>query len=895
LLAILGESAHIAAMTGPLTAGDPLAPSDRDRRDKDRRDKDRRDNPSALKPPPGPKPPKRRANIFVRGVRGVFGAILGVLLLGGVAGAVGGYMAYEHYSADLPDVDGLRNYQPPVMSRVYAGDSRLLAELASERRIFVPVTAIPEIVKRAFISAEDQNFFTHRGIDPLAIARATAFNLSHAGQGRRPIGASTITQQVAKNMLLDNQMSFSRKAREAILALRIEQNLSKDRILELYLNEIYLGLGSYGVAAAAQSYFNKPLDKLTIAEAAFLAALPKAPNNLNPFKYPDVARTRRDYVLDRLTEDHVITPAQEVEAKSAPVVPSEFRRPSPIPGADWFTEEVRRQLVTRFGQEATTRGGLMVRTSLDPALQVAAEKSLRDGLVTYDRKFGGWRGAVAHVTFAPADFETKWPAALNEQPRPPGMLPAWRLAIVAGLSDSEAKIEWLTPNAERRAAVLALPDTTWARPLREGKLGPTPKRMSDVVQVGDVVMIEPPALPSGPVMPVKGKTPAPTATPLPSNRATLRQIPLVQGALVSLNPRSGRVLAMVGGWSYEQSQFNRATQANRQPGSSFKPMVYLTALEQGVSPSQRFLDAPIVVDTPEGRWRPGNYEGTFSGPTSLRVALEESMNLVTLRIAQQTGMQAIADNAIAFHMVDSMPRVLPAALGAVETTVLREAGAYASIAAGGREVIPSLIDSVQDPDGHVVMRSGGMECAECSDPSKPPVISDGRAQIADPDSVFQLITMMQGVVQRGTGTMAGKGLNRPIAGKTGTSQDFADAWFTGFTPDLVTAVWVGYDNPASLGNGQTGGFVAAPIWHDFMAIALAGHPVLSFPIPPGVTMSSWDSGSGTVTDAFKDGQIPGASGPIGGGGFSGSATADGSPSPPAIVHGGVDKTMGGLY
>ena len=873
-------------MTGPLTAGEKLAPSGRDTDGK----------PKA--PEPNAKPPKRRAGKVVRGLRGLFGAILGILLLGGVVGTAGFYMAYQHFSADLPDVDGLRNYQPPVMSRVYAGDSRLLAELASERRIFVPIGAIPDPVKRAFISAEDQNFYVHRGIDPLAIARAAVFDLSHAGQGRRPIGASTITQQVAKNMLLGNQMSLSRKAKEAILAIRIEQNLSKDRILELYLNEIYLGLGSYGVASAAQVYFNKPLDKLNIAEAAFLAALPKAPNNLNPFKYPDAARTRRDYVLDRLTEDHAITPAQAVEAKAAAVVPSEFRRPPPIPGADWFTEEVRRQLLGRFGPDATTQGGLVVRTSLDPALQIAAEKSVRDGLMAYDRKLGGWRGAVGHLTVPPADFETKWPAALNDQPRPPGMLPGWRLAIVAALTDAEAKVEWLNPAAERRSAVLALPDVTWARPMRDGKLGPTPRRMSDIVQVGDVVMIEPPSIqpapPSGPVMPVKGKAPSAAPLPPPANRATLRQIPLVQGALVSLDPRTGRVLAMVGGWSYEQSQFNRATQASRQPGSSFKPMVYLAALQQGVSPSQRFLDAPIVVDTPEGRWRPGNYEGTFGGPTTLRVALEESLNLVTLRVAQQVGMRAVADNAIAFHMVDQMPRVLPAALGAVETTVIREAGAYASIAAGGREVIPTLIDSVQDPDGHVVMRAPGLDCETCADPSRPPSVADARTQIADPASVFQLIGMMQGVVQRGTGIPAGKGLNRPIAGKTGTTQDFADAWFAGFTPDLVTVVWVGYDSPASLGVNQTGGTVAAPIWHDYMAVALAGRPVLSFPMPAGVTIASWDSGSGTVTDAFKPDQVPGASGPIGGG-FGNAARADGSSPSPSIVHGGVDNSMGGLY
>jgi len=412
-------------------------------------------------------------------------------------------------------------------------------------------------------------------------------------------------------------------------------------------------------------------------------------------------------------------------------------------------------------------------------------------------------------------------------------------------------------------------------------------------------MIDPPSTGPAPVVvpatvpTAKGRA----ATPAPSGpRATLRQIPLVQGALVSLDPTTGRVLAMVGGWSFEQSQFNRATQAHRQPGSSFKPIVYLTALEKGISPSQRFLDAPIVVDTPEGRWRPGNYERTFSGPTSLHTALEQSLNLVTLRVAQQVGMQAVADTAIKFHMVDRMPRVLPAALGAVETTVLREAGAYASIAAGGREVIPTLIDSVQDRDGHVVSRVPGMDCAECADPGKSPEIADTREQLSDPASIFQLVTMMQSVVHRRTRVPAGKGLDRPGPGETGTSQDFADAWFSGFTPDLVTTVWAGFDNPASLGENETGGAVAAPIWHDFMAVALKDRPVLSFPQPPGVTMASWDSGAGTVTDAFKPDQVPGASGSIAGG-FGGAPAADSTTqvNAPGSVHGGVDSSMGGLY
>jgi len=570
-------------------------------------------------------------------------------------------------------------------------------------------------------------------------------------------------------------------------------------------------------------------------------------------------------------------------------VPSEFRRPPPIPGGDWFMEEVRRQLVAQFGQEASTQGGLMVRTSLDPALQIEAEKAVRNGLMAYDRKMGGWRGPVTHLNVPPSDFETRWPAALNEVARPPGMLPSWKPAIVAAKTGTEAKVNWLTQNGERMTATLALQDLAWARPVHDGRPGPAPRRITDVMQVGDVVMIEPPSVQPATANATKGKAP-----PLPTNRATLRQIPLVQGALVSLDPQTGRVLAIVGGWSFEQSQFNRATQANRQPGSSFKPMVYLTALEKGYSPSQRFLDAPIVVDTPDGRWRPGNYEGTFGGPMSMRVALEESRNLVTLRIAQHVGMQAIANNAIAFHMVDSMPKVLPAALGAVETTVLREAQAYASLATGGREVVPTLIDSVQDPDGHVVIRAGGLTCVDCGNAGTPPVIADSRPQIADPTSVYQLQLMMQGVVQRGTGTAAGKGLNRPIAGKTGTSQDFVDAWFAGFTPDLVTVVWVGFDTPASLGNNETGGVVAAPIWHDYMAAALAGRPVLSFPVAPGVTLAQWDSSAGTVTDAFKPDQTPGASAPIGGG-IASTSTGDGSSGSPPVVHGGVDNSMGGLY
>jgi penicillin-binding protein 1A len=871
-------------MTGPLKAGEPLT--------------GRRGGTPGQ--PPKTAPGKRRAKLpykaglLVRISRALFGAILGLTLLVGVAGGVGAWVAYNHYSAGLPDVDGLRSYQPPVMSRIYAGDSHLLAELAAERRIFVPVTAIPPMVKQAFISAEDHNFYQHGGVDPMAIGRAALFDLMHAGQGRRPIGASTITQQVAKNMLLDSEVSLSRKVKEAILATRIEETLSKDRILELYMNEIYLGLGSYGVAAAAQAYFNKSLDSLTVSEAAFLAALPKAPNNLNPFKYPDAARSRRDYVVDRLLEDHAITAAQAVEAKSQPVVPAEFRRPPPVPGADWFTEDVRRELVARFGQDTTTQGGLVVRTSLSPRLQSIAEKSLRDGLMTYDRRLGGWRGPVTHTDVTAAEFASRWASVLGGTARPPGMLANWSLAIVGPVEESTAQVGMIEPNGEHRRGVIQLADTTWARPIRENKPGPAPHRMSEVVHTGDIVMVEPVAQSSPPLNQPQTARARAAVAGAASGRVLLRQIPLVQGAMVSLDPHTGRVLAMVGGWSYEQSQFNRASQAQRQPGSSFKPIVYLTALERGIPPSQRFLDGPIVINTPEGRWRPGNYEGTFGGPTSLRVALEQSLNLVTLRVAQKVGMRAVADNAIAFGMVDKMPRVLPAALGAVDTTVLREAGVYASFAESGRLVKPTLIDSVQDSDGHVVMRRQGLDCQNCSDPNAMPSVTDSRQQVADPDSVCQLVTMMQGVMQRGTGAPVGKGLNRPVAGKTGTTQDFVDAWFSGFTPDMVTVVWVGFDNPASLGDDQSGANVAGPIWHDYMEKVMAGRPPLAFPVPPGITMAQWDSGRGTVTDAFKEGQVPGATASLGAGVSSSSGDEVLSGSSP-VAHSGIDSSLGGLY
>ncbi|GAC1346299.1 MAG: penicillin-binding protein 1A [Acetobacteraceae bacterium] len=842
--------------------------------------------------PPGGRParPRRRFGVL----RSLLGVAFGGAVLAGVGVAGFAWHSYTRYSAELPTLDGLRHYQPKVMSRLYASDSRLLGELATERRIFIPISAIPDMLKQAFISAEDQKFWTHRGVDPYAIVRAGVVDLMAYGSGKRPIGASTITQQVAKNMLLGNEVSFARKAKELILAVRIDQSMPKEHVLELYLNEIYLGLQSYGVAAAAQAYFNKTLDELTLPEMAFLAALPKAPNHYDPFRFAEAAKGRRDWVLDRMTEDRAITTEQAAAAKAAPIQPAAFRRGDTVAGGEWFGEEVRRQLIDHFGADLTTTGGYSVHTSLDPALQAAADKALRAGLLAYDRSRGGWRGPVGHLGGDPA-MRQGWSNRLAATPRPGGMLPEWRLAMVLETGAEDAKLGWIErPSAQggaqgggggsSRVASMQLADLGWARPVRANGLGPSPRRVTEVVQVGDLVMVEPIAA-----------TPGQGRNPGRPERLLLRQVPMVQGALVSMDPRTGRVLALSGGWSFDNSQFNRATQAQRQPGSSFKPFVYLTALESGLSPSQRVLDAPFVQNMgAQGVWKPNNYGLTFNGPTPMRIALERSLNLVTVRLAEKVGMDAVAQNAIAFHVVDGMPKVLPAALGAVETTVLRQAAAYAGLAMGGREVLPSLVDSVQDRDGKVVWRPSSLECRGCTDPARPPTLVDNRRQIADPASTFQLVTMMQGVVTKGSGVAAGAGLGRAIAGKTGTSQDFNDAWFVGFTPDLVTAVWIGFDSTASLGDKETGGSVSAPIWHDYMAVALKSRPNLVFKAPEGVKMATWDSGAGPRTDAFKPGQDPGGSaGTIGGGvENAGGGLAETVSAGPGV---GIDSGVGGLY
>ncbi len=809
-----------------------------------------------------------------------------VILL--IAGAMVGYLGYRHFTAGLPSVNVLRHYHPPVMTRLFASNGRLIADFGPEQRIYVPYAEIPPLVRNAFIAAEDRYFWYHPGIDPFAIVRAGIWDLLHVGSGRRPLGASTITQQVVKNILLDQPMTFDLKIQEAILALRLEDVLSKQQILAIYLNQIYLGLSTYGVAAAAQAYFDKPLDKLTVAETAFLAGLPKAPTAYNPFTNPAGAKARRDWVLARMREDGYITAAAERKALAEPLVPrAAGPPPTPLPEAGYYVDAVRQELINRFGVRQATEGGLIVRTSLDPLLQRTAVDTLRNGLMAYDRAHSGWRGPVAKLSPGPT-LAADWAKELAEVKPPPGMLDSWRLGVVLSETPASAEIGWLDPAPDAPPVGPAPPAVP-----RKGTLRPADFAWARAtLKPGDVVMVQPVPAPAPATQPTSA-----TIQEAGENLA-LMQIPQVEGALVSLDPRTGRVLAMVGGWSYRESQYNRVMDAKRQPGSGFKPFTYLTALEQGIPPSQKFLDAPIVMAGADGPWRPTDFDPGFMGPITMQVGLEQSVNLATLRVAEAVGLRNVAKTAEAFGVVHKFPLYYPAVLGALDTTVMRMAGAYASFDELGLKVTPALIDSVESPEGKVLWHSQEVACTNCAggSPDQPPELVSNQPRIADQASVFQLVTMMKGVVLRGTGVNAGKGIDRPIAGKTGTTDEFNDAWFNGFTPNLVTIVWMGFDTPKSLGQDVTGGAVSAPIWNAFMKVALKGRPVLDWPVPPGISMQTFDTADGTAIGAFKTNQAPGtevqtASSP--GENPAGPPTA--STAAASTTTSGLDAGMSGLY
>ena len=833
-------------------------------------------------------------------------AVLLAMIGGGFAG-----LTIWYFGRDLPDYQQLAKYQPPITTRVLAGDGRLLAEYATERRVFVPISVIPKRVIAAFLAAEDKNFYSHHGVDPLSIVRAAITDVGRWRSSRRPIGASTITQQVAKNMLLNNELSIQRKIKEILLATRIDDALPKDRILELYLNEIYLGAGAYGVASAALTYFDKPLNQLTLAEAAFLAGLPKAPSNYNPIRFPQAARARRDIVLDQMLDAGFATPAEVAAAKADPVI-VHHREEAEIVNAPYFAEEVRRQLIARFGEKMVYEGGLTVRTSLNGRLQAVSDKNLREGLINYDRAHGGWRGVVDHI-----NPSGDWTAELAAQPLPPGAdAMNWQLAMVQRTDAAGAEIGFKNGATGR----IPFAQMRWAQPLHDdGTLGAYPRSAADVVKPGDVVLVEP--LP---------EAPEPTKKPGPIRRVVaaapekavalynLCQIPDVSGALVTIDPHTGRVLALSGGFSFEISQFNRATQAHRQPGSAIKPFVYLTAMEHGFTPSTLVVDGPLSLDQGPGMppWTPGNYESDrYRGPTPLAVALAHSLNTVAARLGAILGMEAIGENIEAFGIMDHMPREYSMTLGAGETTPLRLTAAYAMLVDGGKKLTPTLIDSVQDRNGVTIYRADNRPCDGCSNVEwnhqPPPVIPDTREQIADPQSTYQVVQMMQGVVQRGTGAKVAA-VGKPIAGKTGTTSDWRDAWFVGFTPNLAAGVYVGYDNHDSLGRGQQAAVVAAPIFRDFMMAALKDEPATEFRIPPGLqmvrvspeTMLPASGGEQATWFAYKPGTgpdqdrdkglhgVPGEGGSGGedglaSGGDSGLAGAGDAPRQPSSGTGGL--------
>ncbi len=779
---------------------------------------------------------------------------------------------FWHFSHGLPDHKQLADYQPATVSRLYASDGRLLAEYAREKRVFVPVAAMPKRLLQAFVAAEDQRFFTHPGVDLLGVLRATLANV--ANPGRRPEGASGITQQVAKNFLLNNQATLARKIREAILAFRIEETYSKERILELYLNEIYLGAGNYGIAAAALNYFDRSLGELSLSEIAYLAALPKAPNRYSIVKNEKEAYARRDYVLGRMREDGYIAVAEERAAKTERLT-LRRRGATEMVTADFFSEEVRRNLLAAYGEQGLYEGGLTVSTTLEPAYQKAADNALRAGLIAYDRRHG-WRGPYARIAdMKDGAKEGTWEEefARLQQRRPLYGPDTWQLAVVTkvdaasvqlgglpektGAKDPSGKDvmgEGTMPFAEMQWACVTGPNQT---------VGACPGRPANVVSVGDVVVVEP-----------VDKNAA--GKPYPPRTYGLRQIPNVNGAVVVMDPQTGRILAMSGGWAYGMSQFNRAVQAQRQPGSSFKPFVYLAAMDAGLTPSSIVLDAPFEFDPGHGQpvWRPGNYGNEEPlGPATVRNGLEKSRNLMTVRMAQQIGMPRVVKIAHDFGIADKMGAYLPMALGAVDTTLLRMTMAHAMLANGAREITPSLIDRVQDRNGKTIYRHEPRLCRNCGEAPAgqkptPPEIVDQRQPFHDPATVYQVVNMMMGVTTRGTAAQLGVAFpGRPIAGKTGTTNDSRDTWFIGSVPDLTIGVYVGFDEPRTLGGKEQGSFTAAPIYERIAKVVFKDKPPTPFRIPPGlrIVRVNHDSGQPTypgdpqaIDEAFKPGTEPGS-------------------------------------
>jgi len=817
--------------------------------------------------------------------RRIIAWLLGLGAGAGVLVVIALAVIYIRWTDDLPTLEAVRDYKPAVMTRVHGGDGKLITEYSKEARVFVPVETIPRELQLAFVSAEDQRFYTHGGWDPIGLTRAALSAPAKKMRGQRIGGTSTLTQQVAKNFLVGDDYSMKRKVREIAIARRLETAFTKDEIVELYLNEIYFGRGAYGVAAASLNHFGKPMDQLDLAEMTYLAAVPKGPANyrLNDPRGFERAKNRQAYILGRMVEDGYITQDQADTAKAAPLKWIERLEGQEYLAAEYFNEEVRKRVFDQYGEDELYGGGLSIRTSLDTDMQLAARKALRNGLEGYDRRHG-YRGPLTTID------ARNWDEALAAI-EPPKDIGDWQLAVILKAGKDTAEIGFLQASETDGAvdpdtgepivddaptpttAKLPLSTMTWAgKALADGKVGKKPAATSDVFKAGDVILVE--------------------AT---EDTYALRQVPAVNGAIMAMDPHTGRVLALVGGYSFQQSQFNRATQAFRQPGSGFKPFVYAAAMENGYTPSSQILDAPFVIENADNDcvsgsvtglrgsrqgecqryYKPSNYsEGKWYGLSTLRLGLEKSRNAMTVRLANDLGMDKIESVAERFGIYDDVPRELAWSLGAGETTLFKLANAYSMMINGGLRVEPSIIDRVQDGTGKTIFRHPE-ECIQCYQDEwvgqPAPDLADTRERVIDPVTAYQTMFMMKGVVENGTGRTIAQ-LGRPLGGKTGTTNDYKDAWFMGFSPDLVAGVYVGFDTPSTMGR-EAGGVVAAPIFKAFMGEVLADEPLVPFRIPEGVSLAPVNRDTGEpsfigapnyILEAFRPGtepQIGGRSGP----------------------------------
>lgn len=810
------------------------------------------------------------------------------------------YIIYDT-SKTLPSHESLAQYEPPVMTRIHAADGSLLAEYAKERRLFVPIDAVPKQLVQAVTSAEDKNFYSHPGVDPEVLARAVLVNIQARlnGSKRRLIGASTITQQVAKNFLLTNERTIARKLREALIAIRMESSFSKDQILELYLNEIFLGQGSYGVAAASLNYFGKSLIELDLAQIAYLAALPKGPSNYHPVRHRERAIERRNWVLSRMYDNGYISEAEMTQAQAKDIEVTLRPFGAKLFAAEYFTEEARQAVVRIYGKEVLRTGGLSVRTTIDPKMQIFARQALAGGLIRFDRNHG-WRGPVSSM-----QVTSDWPAALAKM-KPLDDVYPWRLAVVLEVTDEQARIG-LRPSRvvkgkalNAKQGIIPLQLLQWARQHKGinkngAVLGKKIKSATDVLKPGDVVYAA--AVGTG-------------------DTYHLVQIPEIEGGMVAMDPHTGRVLALTGGFSYDRSQFNRATQAKRQPGSSIKPFVYAAALDNGYTPSSVVLDAPVEIKLRSGEtWKPSNYTNKFYGPSTLRRGIEFSRNVMTVRLAQDMGIKKFKGLTERLGIYDDLPAVLATSLGSGETSLLRMTAAYSVLANGGKKIEPTMLDRIQDRHGRTVWRHDKRECTQCNAPDwtnqLEPEFIENREVVMNPYTAYQITSMLEGVVQRGTGKKL-KEIGKPIAGKTGTTNDERDAWFVGYTPDLVVGVYVGYDRPRPMGKGETGGSLAAPIVAQFMKFALKGVSGTPFRVPAGVRLIPIDPKSGkrgtygednVILEAFKPGEQPPERARLVTGGDAlassginvGSYNDTGDTGSAAVSEGGLTTGTGGLY